>query len=166
MHGSLTGSAPVQFDTGPFPGDPDLEAPNNGNSASVTVTSGGDELQTGPWAIIPSEVGPYGPSGAPAVTASANFSILTQAFDLTVDPSTGDLWTFANGLTSSFDPVYLNPGETATIPLTITPTASPGSHVSGSINLDDAFQINLATGFEFGSGDELASIPFSYTVSH
>ena len=72
-----------------------------------------------------------------------------------------------NGLSSSFDPVYLNPGQSATIPLApITPTASPGTHVSGLINVDDAFQVNLTTFTAFTSGDELASLPFSYKVSH
>ncbi len=163
VQASLTGSLPVEFDTGPFSGDPDLEAAASGNQASLTYNSG-DEVQSGPWFLNPSEFGPY--SGEPpAATASANFSIVTQAFDSTVDPSTGDLWTAVNGLSSTFDPVYLEPGQSATIPLTITPTASPGTHVSGSIDLDDEFQANLITGFAPG-GDELSSLPFSYTVSH
>jgi Subtilase family len=164
VHASLTGSAPVTFDIEPFSGDPDLYSGTSGDSASVIYNSG-DEVQSGLWLLNPSEVGPY--SGEPpAVTASANFSIVTQAFDPTVDPSTGDLWLVNNGLSSSFDPVYLNPGQSATIPLTITPSAGPGSHVSGFINLDDVFQANFDVGISFASGDELASLPFSYTVSH
>ncbi len=89
---------------------------------------------------------------------------MTQAFDSTVNPSTGDLWTALNGISSRFDPVYLEPGQSATIPLTITPTAGRGTHVHGFVNLDDAFQANFNTGVLFGSGDELASLPFSYTV--
>ena len=163
VEASLTGSAPVTFDTGPFSGDPDIQAVQNGNSATASYSTG-DEVQPGLWYINPSEVGPY--SGeAPAVTASASLSIATQAFDPTVDPSTGDLWLANNGLSSTFDPVYLNPGESATIPLTITPSASPGTHVTGFINLDDAFQVNFGIGGQaFASGDELASFPFSYTV--
>jgi hypothetical protein len=164
VQASLTGTAPVTFDIEPWVGDPDIAAANNGDSASATYSSG-DEAQPGLWYLNPSEIGPYGPSGAPPVTASANFSVVTRAFDPTVNPSTGDLWTAANGLTSSFAPVYLNPGQSATIPLTITPTASIGTHVSGFINLDDAFQanLNLPAPF-FSSGDELTSLPFSYTV--
>jgi hypothetical protein len=163
VQASITGSAPVTFDIEPFSGDPDLGAVNNGNSASLTLNSG-DELQSGLWLLNPSEVGPYGSSGAPSVTASANFSVVTQAFDPTVNPSTGDLWTASNGLSSGFNPVYLEPGQSATIPLTITPTASPGTHISGFVNLDDAFQVNFDVGALFASGDELASLPFSYTV--
>jgi hypothetical protein len=162
---SLSGSGPVTYDIGTFTGDPDLGAVNNGDSASLNLSTS-DELQRGLWLLNPSEIGPYGPGGAPSETASATFDAVTQGFDPTVDPSTGDLWETTSGLTTNFSPVYLNPGESATIPLTITPTATPGTHVSGSIDVDDAFQVNLATFFTFSSGDELASLPFSYTVSH
>jgi hypothetical protein len=160
---SITGTGPVTYDIGSFTGDPDLGAVNHGDSASLNLSSG-DEIQPGLWLLNPSEIGPYGSGGASPITASATFSAVTQAFDPTVNPSTGDLWTALNGFTSTYSPVYLNPGQSATIPLTITPTASPGKHVSGSINLDDVFQVNLATFFTSVSGDELASLPFSYTV--
>ena len=32
------------------------------------------------------------------------------------------------------------------------------------IKVDDVFQANFGTGFLFGGGDELASLPYSYTV--
>jgi len=160
---SLSGSGPVTYDIGPFTGDPDLEAVTNGNSASLTLNSG-DEIEPGLWALAPSEIGPYGPSGAPSETASATFDAVTQGFDSTVDSATGDLWTAENGLSSTFNPVNLDPGQSTTIPVTITPTASPGTHVSGMIDVDDAFQVNLLTFEVFAGGDELSSLPFSYTV--
>ena len=160
-------TTPVTYDIGTFPGDPDEEASSAGNSASLDLNAGGGELQPGPWFLSPSEIGPYDPTkGAPTVTGvSDNFVAVTQAFDPTVNPSTGDLWALGAGESSTgFAPVYLEPGQSATIPLTITPTASPGTQVSGSIDLNDVFQANFATGFANLSGDELASIPFSYTV--
>lgn len=159
---SLTSGVPVTYDIGTFEGDPDLGAVSNGNNASLNYSSG-DEVQPGVWLLNPSEFGPYGPSGAPSARAGATFSAVTQAFDMTVDPSTGDLWSADEGLSSTFAPVYLNPGQSATIPLTITPTASPGTHVSGMINLDDAFQNDPLIG-TFLSGDELHSFAFSYIV--
>jgi hypothetical protein len=36
--------------------------------------------------------------------------------------------------------------------------------VSGSIDVDDVFLANAVTGFEVAGGDELASLPFTYTV--
>ena len=118
----------------------------------------------GLWYLNPSEIGPYGPSGAPAVTASASFSVVTKAFDATVKTTTGDLWTVYPGLGSGFTPLYLAPGASATITVTITPKASSGTHVAGAINLSDTFLANVLIGLPNTSGDELASLPFTYTV--
>jgi hypothetical protein len=170
---SISGSAPVTYDIDPLAGDPDvspaLSAPGvtasqSGNAASLSLTAS-SELAPGLWALFPSEVGPYSTSGASPVTASASFSAVTQSFDSTVHSKTGDMWSLFNKVGSgNFDPVYLKPGKSATISLTITPTAASGTQVSGTVNLDDAFQVNAVTGYEFGGGDELASLPFSYTV--
>jgi hypothetical protein len=169
---TLTGSVPVTFDTEPFTGDPDLSpavpAPGvsesqGADSASLRFSTS-DEVMSGYWYLNPSEIGPYPPTGAPSATASATFDAITQGFDLTVAPSTGDLWTADNGLSSLFAPVYLEPGQSTTIPLTITPTAAPGTTVSGVINLDDTFQVNELVGAYYSGGDELASIPYTYTT--
>ena len=170
---SLAGSAPVTYDIDPLAGDPDLSpaltapgvtAAQSGNSASLNLTAS-SELAPGLWGLFPSEFGPYPASGAPPVTASGSFRAVTQNFDSTVHSSTGDLWSLFNNIGSgNFSPVYLQPGKNATIALTITPTASLGTQVSGTINLDDAFQLNVLTGYVFAGGDELASLPFTYTV--
>ncbi len=165
---SISADGPVTYDFSSLLGDPDLSptlsGSGYGNSASMNYTPSSGEVAPGLWALVPSEVGPYGPSGATPETASANFSVVTQAFDPTVDPSTGDLWSAYANLTSTFTPVYLNPGQSATIPLTITPSGTAGTTVSGTIKVDDTFQANfLDPGFELG-GDELASIPYSYTI--
>jgi len=166
---SLAGNGPVTYDFSSWMGDPDLSPqlsapPGLNASMSFTPTSG--EVSPGLWQLVPSEFGPYGPSGAPALTASASFSVTTQSFDSTVSPSTGDLWSAYAGLSSrrSLRPVYLRPGGSASIPLTIKPTAGSGTSVTGTIKVDDVFQANLlAPDFEQG-GDELASLPYSYTV--
>ena len=168
---SLTGNAPVTYDTGYFVGDPDLSpavaAPGvtksqSGDTASLDFSVGG-EVEAGFWYLNPSEIGPY-TGEAPTVTASATFEAVTRAFDPTVAPSTGDLWSAANGLTNTFAPVYVEPGKSATIALSITPTAHPGTRVSGVINLDDVFQANELIGITDTGGDELASLPYSYKV--
>lgn len=166
---SLSGNGPVTYDFQPWTGDPDLSPALSGpigNTASMNFTPTGGEVAPGLWQLAPSEVGPYGPSGAPSLTASATFSVVTQAFDPTVVPSTGDLWSAYAGQSSlgSLKPVYLFPGRSATIPLTITPSATIGTSVSGTIKVDDIFQANLLDpNFEQG-GDELASLPYSYKV--
>lgn len=167
---SISGTGPVTYDFQPWTGDPDLSpqlsAPATGDTASETFKPSSGEAAPGLWQLVPSEVGPYGSSGAPSITASANFSVVTQAFDSTVNPSTGDLWSAYAGVSSfgAVAPVYLNPGQSMQIPLTITPSASSGTTVSGTIKVDDIFQANfLDPGSDLG-GDELASIPYSYTV--
>jgi hypothetical protein len=173
IEATLTGSVPVTFDVEPFPGDPDLSpavpAPGvfgtqSGTSASLGFAPGGD-VAPGLWYMNPAEIGPFGTAGAPAATASQTFTAVTPGFDPTVSPSTGDLWSVYQGLSAGFAPVYLQPGQSAEIPLTITPTAKPGATVSGEINVDDVFQydVNVAPAV---NGDELAALPYSYRVSH
>jgi hypothetical protein len=170
---TVSSSAPVSFDEDPLAGDPDpspavgtagVSASQSGDSASLTYSPGG-EVGTGLWAVFPSEIGPYGAAGAPGETADVTFSLTTLGFDPTVTTTTGDLWSKADGLTSTFTPDYLQPGQTAILPVTITPTAKPGSQVSGEINLDDTFQEDEAIGASDPSGDELDSYNYSYTVA-
>jgi hypothetical protein len=106
-----------------------------GTSASLTFFE--PEVSTGIWPLDPTEVGPFGPSGAPAAVVSATLNAVTQAFDPAVTSSTGDTWSAANGLSSTFDPVYLNPGQSATITVTVTPTSSVGSKLSSTLYVSD-----------------------------
>jgi hypothetical protein len=78
--------------------------------------------------------------------------------------STGDLWSELNGLSSGFSPTYVAPGATATITVRVAPTGAPGTEVSGTLYVDDYV---LGAVFFDGpvSSDELAAIPYSYTVS-
>ena len=104
-------------------------------------------------------------SAALVATANANVNIVTQTFDPWMTSSTGDMWTAFNGLSATFAPVYLAPGASATITVTVAPTGPPGTHVSGTLFVDD---YTLGTAFinGFVESDELAAIPYSYTVSH
>jgi hypothetical protein len=167
----------VTFDAEPFPGDPDISPGVNsrwsttggihGDNASVTLNE--PEITPGLWLINPAEIGPFGAGGAPSVTASANLNVQTQAFDPWVTSSTGDMWSAFNGLLNQspldFSPLYLAPGASGTITVSVTPTANPGTHVSGTLFVDD---YTLGTAFLNGlyESDELAAIPYSYTVSH
>lgn len=162
----------MDFDLEYFPGDPDV-TPSissqhvNGHvgptSASLTLHQHGD-VSPGLWLLNPSEVGPYGPSGQPSVSASADLTVITKAFDSTIDSSTGDFWSAYNGLTSDFAPVYVLPGDTATITVTISPTAVPGTHVRGTLYVGD-FNLSQLS-ISLPNADDLAAIPYSYTVKH
>ena len=91
--------------------------------------------------------------------------------------STGDLWQAFNGLSSTpFNPLYLSPGACGNITLTVMPTSPAGTHVSGTLYVDDFVLgsfLNPSTVFipsNFGlgilpSGDQLLAIPYAYNVS-
>jgi hypothetical protein len=158
---NLTSTVPVDFDSEYFPGDPDIEGVTSGDSASSTITS---PISPGLWTLFPSEVGPYPASGAPPATASATVTATTRTFDPAVTSPTGDLWSAFNGVTSGFSPVYVPAGGSATIPVTITPSGSAGSTVSGTLFVDDVTIAGLYVGFDNPDGDEIAAIPYTYTI--
>ncbi len=164
LFASLDGSAPVTFDFDPYTGDPDLYAASGMNPTYTYTPTGG--VTPGFWGLFPSEIGPFGPSGADTgVTATADFQAWTPQFDPTVSTDTSDLWSAYAGVTNPADytPVEVDPGHTVVINLSITPTASISTVVHGVINVDDDYLFSPFLGPDAG-GDQLASIPYSYTV--
>jgi hypothetical protein len=160
---SLTGSAPVDFDSSYFPGDPDLEGTQSGNSASLTFSS--QEVSPGLWSLNPSQIGPYNTTtGAPTATAAASFSAVTKAFDPAVSSSTGDLWSAFEGLSSTLAPVYIPAGGSATITVTIAASGASGSKHSGTLYVDDLTIAGFNGIFGDPNGDEITAIPYSYTI--
>ncbi len=162
---SLNATAPVTFDFDPWTGDPDLFASGGMNPYYEYAPAAGD-ITSGFWGIFPSEVGPFGSSGADtSVTATPDFQAFTKQFDPTVSTDTSDLWSAYAGVTSfgAYSPVEVDPGQTKTINLSITPTASIGTTVNGTINVDDDYLYSPFLGPDAG-GDQLASIPYSYVV--
>jgi hypothetical protein len=160
---SLTGSAPVDFDSSYFPGDPDIEGTQSGDSASLTFSN--PEISPGLWDLNPSEIGPYNTAtGAPAVTASASFSAVTKKFDAAVTSSTGDAWSAVEGLSSTLAPVYIPAGGSAKITIKIAASGAAGSKHAGILYVDDLTIAGFGGIFDDPSGDELVAIPFSYTI--
>jgi hypothetical protein len=163
LEASLTGTVPVNFDMEYFPGDPDLEGVQSGDSATLTYAE--PEVSPGMWSINPDEIGPYPATGAPAATASASLSAVTQAFDPATTSSTGDFWSAINGLSSGFAPIYVPAGSSGTITISITPAGSPGTEVSGTLYVADfALGSFFFDGPALGDADDLAAIPYSYRV--
>jgi hypothetical protein len=169
----LGGGNPVTFDMEYFPGDPDV-SPNQPapgvtstvtpSSASLTLTEPG-EVSPGLWLLNPDEIGPYQSGGAPTDTASATVTAVAQAFDPTVTASTDDFWQSSTNAAYQFDnTLYLLPGQTGTITVDITPTASVGNVESGTLYVDD-YSLAGVFGADLPNSDELAAIPYSYTVS-
>jgi hypothetical protein len=162
LQARLAGTVPVNFDMEYSPGDPDLPGVTSGDSASLTLSE--PEVSPGVWSVNPDEIGPYPASGAPTATASGSLTAITRAFDPAVTSSTGDLWSSLNRLTRTFTPVYVPAGHSAVITVQITPTAAAGSHVSGTLFVDDV-TLGGFIGAAMPDGDELAAIPYSYRVS-
>ncbi|HEX4221326.1 MAG TPA: hypothetical protein VHZ97_03120, partial [Pseudonocardiaceae bacterium] len=154
---TASSTAPVMFDTGPFNGEPDLGSVANGNTASAQLTA--PDITPGDWQVTPQSVGPAGPNGLPSATANLGVTVTTRAFDPAASSPNGDIWRSQNG----FAPVIVQPGQSTTLYLTITPDAPSGTLVGGTLYLDDSSQVT-----QYGtspSGDQLAALPYSYTVS-
>ncbi|HTX32890.1 MAG TPA: S8 family serine peptidase [Solirubrobacteraceae bacterium] len=145
-------SAPVTFDWG-F-NDPDLEATSHGDSASGAFSE--PEVTPGIWFIAPNLIGPF--AGPTAGTVSVGMVAQARTFDTSVKSSTGDVeYDYVNPSAPPATPVTVDPGQTATIPVTFTASTRRGDTVSGDLLVDD----NVAPN---GSANEIKAIPYSYRV--
>ena len=159
-------SVPIQMDAYNLVGynvggtfAPDLWALPSGKdkvAASLSVP----EVPFGPWVIVPATIGPYPAAGAP-MTENVTTSAVAygQEFDASVSADSGDAWTDLVLGTMTFNPLLLDPGQSGIINVTFTPDPKAVGHtVSGFLYLDT---YNLVV----GSGDEVARIPYSYTIT-
>jgi Subtilase family/Peptidase inhibitor I9 len=166
---SQTSSLPTMFDFGPFPGDPDLSSHGPGTtplcstSSSGTDTPSGGLVTAGFWFASPSECGPY-PAGAPAGTASVAMTAQIKPFDSSVTSDTGDIEPASVNPATSFSPIVIDPGQTGTVNVTITPSAARGTVVSGNLYVDDFDTDVPPAASHQASGDELAALPYTYAV--
>jgi hypothetical protein len=141
-------------------GAPDIFASAVGKDtvAAFTVSP---EVAYGAWVLLPTLVGPFGAAGEATEAVTTSVTATIRTFDSTVSADSGDLWADLTLGTSTFAPLVLAPGASGTITLTITPDATKvGSQVTGAIYLD------TYNGYDnYGSGDEIASVPYAYTIS-
>jgi hypothetical protein len=162
LDASQTSSVPSTFDLAYVGGDPDIAPADSsiavpgpgGDTSSLSFTE--PEIAPGLWVLTPDLIGPFGASPPAHSTASAQATVVTQAFDPTVTSSTGDLWQTGG---AAVGPAVAH-GQTKTITITITPTGAPGSVQSGTVDLDDFTQ----SAFAAAHGDVVASMPYEYTV--
>lgn len=160
---AASGTQNLTFDAGYAFGDPDLAALSEGHYATLTYNA--NPVVQGSWFALPSEFGPYTDAGPAAGTQTTTASVKTLAFDSGVTSGTGDLWLQATDPKATLTPVIVPPGATTTIPVTITAskTAAPGSVVSGTLYLGDYGLVN--EGFVGADGNDIAAVPYSYTVA-
>ena len=159
---STTGSTPIQFDSGAPAGDPDV-ASTVGTQVSASFAA--NPIAQGLWNIAPTVVGPFGGTGAPSEPVDTTMDVATAPFDQAVSSPTSDLWQASTdaSVLNAFSPVIVGPGQTGTIPVTITPTGSSGTQVTGMLYIDDTNEF-LFQNFSQPNGNEVAAIPYSYTV--
>jgi hypothetical protein len=162
----VTSSAPLFYDfSWPF-GDPDLIS-SSGKTATGSFAA--PDVPDGDWTITPFLVGPTGKNAAKSRTATVSMWATSAAFDPAVNSPTGDLWLGSVNASAGFTPYVVNPGQTITIPVTITPQGTPGSTVSGTLYLSDssfvpgAVTYNGLTG-TFPEGSDVAAFSYSYTI--
>lgn len=167
----LSGPDAVSFDMEYASGDPDVSpaeaqtgTTSTNTASSTTLTLAEPDLSQGLWVLDPAEVGPYPATGAPTDTVSVQVTAMTQAFDNTVTSGTDDFWK--KGFSFSHFR-YLQPDQSTAITVTIKPNAAVGTHVTGTLYVDDFTMAAFYNSVETLSpdADELAAIPYSYTVS-
>jgi hypothetical protein len=156
---ATTGSQPIQFDSSSPFGDPDV-ASNQG--LSVTATLSANPLTPGEWSIAPVEVGPFGSAPAPSEDVQTAMLVDALTFDPAITSATGDLWLTSVDPTATFNTLTIDPGQTKTINVTITPSGAPGTVVSGTLYVDDANLV--AFGFLAPNANQVAALPYKYTI--
>jgi subtilisin family serine protease len=153
---AASSSEPIDLDLSTNIGLPEaLKRSGVGNVAIASLSS--PQLTPGLWLAQLNQIGPF-QDPAKANTANIGLTAHTQVFDPAVTSSTGNVWLGAvQANAPAATPLVLQPGQTGTISVTITPTAAKGSKASGVLYLDDYSQFASA-------GDSLKAFPYSYTV--
>ena len=163
---TASSSAPLFFDvTYPY-GDPDVVS-STGKTATASYSSSG--IGAGDWTITPFLGGPFGAKAAKHVTATTSLTATTAGFDPTISSPTGDLWLGSTHPATPFTPYVVNPGQSVSIPVTITPTGTAGSTVTGTLYLADSSFVSTDLSFDevpgySPEGSDVAAFPYSYTV--
>jgi hypothetical protein len=151
---------PMEFDFGPFAGDPDLPSDVNGLTAVASYHA--NPVPQGLWFALASETGPTPANGG--IKGSATFDMVaqTKGFDPAVTSSATDLWQGAVSDIGELNLVTVQPGQTVTIPVTITPSGPVGSTVTGTLYVDQLAVDNSDVTNE--SANELTGLPYQYKI--
>jgi hypothetical protein len=156
-----------------------------GNAASVKVTA--TQVSPGIWAADIGQMGPFAgpaPAGTVCVAATAHGQLFDPALSSNTadvwqegaDPAPNPAVAaairasgerlLAGVAAPAATPVTpdpttglltLNPGQTGTITVTVTPTGASGTVVQGNLYIDSFDEST-------DSGDELIALPYAYTV--
>lgn len=149
---AASSTVPINFDSSPYFGYPDVLSVRRGTNAVVTLQA--PDITASLWSCTPTEIGP-----GPAVSApySCGAMATTKPFDPAVDSSTGNIWSALEGLTATYNALVLLPGQSGDITVTITPHGSKGTDVSGFLAVE-TFNFNTV------SSDQLVNLPYRYKI--
>jgi hypothetical protein len=162
-----TSTVPAMFDVGPNVGDPDLASANLGSAplcaktASVFYDPPDGVVTPGAWSSGPAECGPYA-AAAPQGKATDALVAQTKGFDATVTSPTGDVWAQSVDPSAPNSPITIQPGHSAEVNVTFTPSAGAGSVDDGTLYVDTVSD-DVPPYHQF-SASEVAAIPYSYKV--
>jgi hypothetical protein len=151
---AASSTVPITLDTSPDFGTPDVGAQQFGNSAVAFPSA--PELPASIWSCAPAEQGPFATT-APLTTFSCGADALTNRFAPDVSTSAGNIWQDVDTGTSTYNPLVLDPGQTGTITVSLSPTDPTRTKVRGFLALE-TFNFNTF------SSDEVASFPYAYRV--
>jgi Subtilase family/Peptidase inhibitor I9 len=169
VYTTSVGTLPIMFDFGMGQGDPDIGSVGPGSGALCATTETGSYsppgglVGTGVWYAFPSECGPYSTT-APSGSVSSTMTVITRPFDPAVTSPTGDLMLNAVSPGIATTPVLIEPGKSATIDVTITPSGVSGSVVSGTLYMDAIATGTPTASYAQFAADELAGLPYTYTI--
>jgi hypothetical protein len=134
------------------------EVPAVARGSTATANLALPAIAPGVWFGAPALVGPFGNGGPPAATADMAATAEMNVFDRAITSDTGDLWLLAvDSSAPPFSPLVLDPGQSSTIAVTITPAGPAGTSVKGFLEVST---INPNT----ISGDTLAAFPYAYRI--
>ncbi|MEU5041321.1 S8 family peptidase [Streptomyces griseorubiginosus] len=150
---TATADHPVDLNMYPWTASPMvLGQAGTGDTTVATALAG--QLASGLWTTEVTDPGPFGDKPAGKGTAKITLTATTRSFDPAAKASTGEFWD----LDADWNPVVAAAGRTATMKLTLTPTAPVGTVVHGTVYVD------TDTALSGVMGSELIGIPYSYTV--
>lgn len=181
---SLSATLPASFELTADLGDPSLSPLINepGVSATQGTTtaslswSPATGVATGLYGVVPQPTGVFTDTPVASGTATSTFTVTTKELDPAVTSDAGNFVTSSYGLDSVANVgTVINPGETGTIVVTISPTAAVGTVASGTLSvesisvggaLEQAFGMDNA-GYIVQSDPQisiLGALPYRYTV--
>lgn len=161
VQAAASATLPIEFDFGPFTGDPDVFAPpTTTDNAAGSYTPSGGTVQPTLWFANPSEIGPYAGPAPAGLVNDISMTATTKEFDPAVTSDTGDIWLESiSGSVPSITPLTLNPGQSGVIMVTITPSGSSGTVVSGNLYVNNFYNLSGTQ-----PADELAAIRYAYSI--